>query len=40
MISTEEGIEIIVRPLEANASLFIRVNFESQSKVIDVSEVH
>jgi hypothetical protein len=37
--STDEGIQIVVKPLRANADSSIRCNFEFDSNVTDVSDL-
>jgi hypothetical protein len=38
--STDAGISIVSKPLSANADSSIRCNFEIDSNVTDVSDVH
>jgi hypothetical protein len=38
--STDAGISIVFKPLSANADFLIRGNFEFDSNVTDVSDLH
>jgi hypothetical protein len=40
MISTDEGISILINPVSANACLSIRDNLEPDANVTDVSDLH